>query len=204
MTKTFMALVRLFCVVGPPDRVMKKSGLSNVVEAWLLAGEARHALPLAEQASELYTALAARYPKTYQEHNGWCYRILAEILLESDNLVQALEKAHAAVALLGEMFSERPGHAPAQYGKTLEVLACCQCAREDMTGSLQTLRRAIRELGPHYERHPAALQTVMPRIVASLRSLAPASVAEEVSPTILDLLDRYPVSFVPRLSINES
>ena len=72
-----------------------------------------------------------------------------------------------------------------------------------MTESLQTLRRAIRELSPHYERHPAALQTVMPKIVASLRSLAPASVAEEVSPTILDLLDRYPASFVPRLSINE-
>jgi hypothetical protein len=177
--------------------------LNNVAAALLLVGEARHALPPAEHASELYTALAARYSKTYQEHYGWCCRILAEILLESDNLEQALEKAHAAVALLGEMFSERPGHAPAQYGKALEVRARCQRAREGMTESLQTLRRAIRELGPHYERHPAALQTVMPKIVASLRSLAPASVAEEVSPTILDLLDRYPASFVPRLSIKE-
>ena len=128
---------------------------------------------------------------------------LAEILLESGNLEQALEKAHAAVALLGEMFNERPGHASAQYGKALEVLARCQRAREEPTGSLQTLRRAIRELGPHYERHPATLQTVMSKIVASLRNLALASVAEEVTPAILDLLDHHPASFVPPLSINE-
>jgi hypothetical protein len=116
--------------------------------------------------------------------------------LETGDLEQALEKAYAAVVLLSEMCSGRPGHAPAQYGKALEVLARCQCAREDRPG-LYRLRRAIRELGPHHERHPAALQTVMLKVVASLRSLAPASVAEEVSPTILNLSDRHPASFVP-------
>jgi len=43
----------------------------------------------------------------------------------------------------------------------------------------------------------------MPKIVASLRSLAPASVAEEVLPTILDLLDRHPASFLPPFSIKD-
>ena len=119
--------------------------------------------------------------------------------MQTGNLEQALGKAHEAVAVLGEMFNERPRHAPAQYGKALEVLARCQREREGVTASLQTLWWAIRELGPPYERHPAALQTVMPEIVASLRSLAPASVAEEVSPSILALLDRHPASFVPPL-----
>jgi hypothetical protein len=44
---------------------------------------------------------------------------------------------------------------------------------------------------------------VMSKIVASLRNLALASVAEEVTLAILDLLDHHPASFVPPLSINE-
>ena len=178
--------------VYQPDWAMS---LCNVAEALFLAGEMRRALPPAEQASALYSALVARYPKTYQEHHGWCQRLLAEILLANGDLAHALGKAQTAVTVLDEMFRERPGYAPAEYGKALEVLARCQREREGDSASLQTLRRALRELEAHYLRHPAALHTVMQTIVASLRSLAPDTVEQEVPQAVLAMLQRHPADF---------
>jgi tetratricopeptide (TPR) repeat protein/glycosyltransferase involved in cell wall biosynthesis len=171
-----------------PDWAMS---LGNLAEALLFAGDAHRALPQARRAFELYTALAARYPKTYQEQRGWCQRVLAEVLLETGALDEALVEAYDAVALLFEMFNDRPGYTPVQYGKALEVLSRCQRDREGITASIQTLRRAIQDLGPHYERHPAALQTMMQKIVESLHTLAPESGRHEVPQSILDLLDRH-------------
>lgn len=54
---------------------------------------------------------------------------------------------------------------------------------------MDTLRIAVQLIGPHFEKQPARLRSVMQQIIDSMRRLTPDAITDKIPEHILKLLD---------------
>ena len=165
------------------------TSLGNLAEALMRVGKPQDALSHAEHAATLYQTLSINYPKTYQVYMGSVQTVLAEALLEVRATNRALSSAQRSEAILLKIQRERPGYEAVEYGKSLDILSRCHRAAGDLPESINTLKRALHELGPYYEQRPAALREIMKKLVQELHRLSPDSLADWGYQSVRDLLD---------------
>jgi tetratricopeptide (TPR) repeat protein len=135
--------------------------LNNLANMLSNLGRREEALARAQEAMDLYRALAAQRPDAFRPDLATSLNTLAVMLSKLGRREEALARAQEAVDLRRDLAAQRPDAFRPDLARSLAVLANCLDARDRRADAGAADAEAIGALAGHFATLPAAFGRLM-------------------------------------------